>query len=1568
MNLDKKYQGTDADLETSLEEYGFVARPITVDYDDEYFVIYKMGDNQYGSGHIRETDLDNIVRGSEWADEDDIKSLLDFVGLTKEEWFELPFTHKFSDLVSYWGTDNVIGTDYYPNDKNWAFEEIGLESDSDDSDDKDDLVDYVIPTHYATALVNDDYSGLSDEEEQELNEFTKTVIERTGNANFIIDYNEQEYFSPANDINNLGSTVMKVYIRPNKDEYAGGGRVNKSDSEQKPYQVYNYDTQSIEGYFDNELEAEEFASKFKNATVYDTREYAKGGMVKVFDEVKKNGVITENQINLIKRRLNSGKDDSELDELLDYINENHPKLSDEQNKKGYEFLMNLWKSPTGKERINNPFGYREQNVLENFEYFELSHFRNDYYGVFPVYNVIGKSPNTSFSGSFQYYYDGKVNIIGEDGGMFANGGGVKNVSYEKIYDVLKENIDESVENLDRRYENSYEFTGEEIEHKFRDGFIPYTNGGYEIGWFEHIAMMNSAGYNLPTEKLNAEMQRHIDYSYELAKDSFKESYPEIVDEVGEENIDYNSLYDAGFTDEAEQLSEWESENMYDEDSIHCSISAYYYEPSNDRGQDGKHTIALQGVINLEAPYHRKGKNDDFTEIIFTFDSIEELKSKLEDGLKNVIDWFNGSKPTGSDDDSFAKGGNVDEIVVKSGNNGKLKVVFKGVKNQKNELQSNEVFEEEKSKGKSVFLFVNDELYDEFIADEDEDEYAKGGGVDYKEYRITIYDDVYTPETYYYDSKSDAIKDYNDFVSQSKKGKLKNTGISLEGSNDDFENWDNIDYYDEDSFANGGEIKEWENSMKKRKDIEFLRIEKKQALPNNRVMVYYAYNPVGKDEFKGTQISTDVIQFAKGGGVKGMKLPKDAKIRINYVDVSVYKDSYEEGETDNVNNYDMNHIKGSIVSPQELVNFLAKNIYTSENPADYVIMDNNIHTSQLQDADGSEASDSEREEWIKGNLELYSANFIISVSIISEIDFDDETLSSITGIGVYKKGGSVKSKYAKGGGVDNYNGKKEEIIKKLKNIKGGLLKKAPYVFERNGLIYVSAENGDNYADYDNYMFIDEKLEDLADSYDTYWDWENAGSIVLSPIDEYANGGEINELKRKLTEEDIDLNMSIEETKKVANELAKILGSDYSVNENVDSSSFDLDFQNQEGAGGSYLILKDGSVVNMAVPNKPIYYNYKTKTEYKSDYEYANGGGVDDDDWFWNYDYRHYLRDASPKQRSIVKQKFIEKGLKLDGSSPKHSYIVISTIKPSELKLYKKVGSDGIKFANGGYVYDIDGQEYIIDKGNYTNFKSGDMAYNPFSDIVQSIYFDKNDENADDEFYVNENYFKVIPKYENGGGVDDADWIEESLIDLQNETGFDDLVVNYTDENYYYAGNGDAEFLVFETENDAEKRAIERIQDDLEENPEYFKRDWLMNYIDAENFFTEVYDEWNEGYVNDIESENSDKYENRLIEEMVDNGIVSDEEVKEGNFNAEDYKQDFVNLMTKNQIEEGNGGLQHYIDNFGDEEAFKLVLDNNLIDIQSASENAVYTDGIAHFLSSYDGEQIDLSNGHVAYRTN
>jgi hypothetical protein len=74
---------------------------------------------------------------------------------------------------------------------------------------------------------------------------------------------------------------------------------------------------------------------------------------------------------------------------------------------------------------------------------------------------------------------------------------------------------------------------------------------------------------------------------------------------------------------------------------------------------------------------------------------------------------------------YADGG---EIVIKSGSNGNLKEVFRREKNQRNELLANEIFDEEKLKGNSVFLMVDGELYDSHTASGDEDSYAEGGSI------------------------------------------------------------------------------------------------------------------------------------------------------------------------------------------------------------------------------------------------------------------------------------------------------------------------------------------------------------------------------------------------------------------------------------------------------------------------------------------------------------------------------------------------------------------------------------------------------------------------------------------------------------------------------------------------------------------------------------------------------------------------------------------------------------------------------------------------------------------------
>ena len=122
--------------------------------------------------------------------------------------------------------------------------------------------------------------------------------------------------------------------------------------------------------------------------------------------------LSEQEVKLLKRRLNDGKISfQDLNKIKYYYEGEGFGLTDSQNKKGKDFLLDQWKTPTGKERTNNPFGFRETSVLENFKEIRLVDFYNtsragqmNYY--LPVYSV------ESDDSAFEYYYDGKINIIG----------------------------------------------------------------------------------------------------------------------------------------------------------------------------------------------------------------------------------------------------------------------------------------------------------------------------------------------------------------------------------------------------------------------------------------------------------------------------------------------------------------------------------------------------------------------------------------------------------------------------------------------------------------------------------------------------------------------------------------------------------------------------------------------------------------------------------------------------------------------------------------------------------------------------------------------------------------------------------------------------------------------------------------------------------------------------------------------------------------------------------------------------------------------------------------------------
>ena len=70
-----------------------------------------------------------------------------------------------------------------------------------------------------------------------------------------------------------------------------------------------------------------------------------------------------------------------------------------------------------------------------------------------------------------------------------------------------------------------------------------------------------------------------------------------------------------------------------------------------------------------------------------------------------------------------------------------------------------------------------------------------------------------------------------------------------------------------------------------------------------------------------------------------------------------------------------------------------------------------------------------------------------------------------------------------------------------------------------------------------------------------------------------------------------------------------------------------------------------------------------------------------------------------------------------------------------------------FFNGKKVYyDMDGKAYTLDEDNDSDFKSGDMAiFGDALDSVIEVYFNEDDEDADDEYFINNTYLhvKLIP---------------------------------------------------------------------------------------------------------------------------------------------------------------------------------------------------------------------------------
>jgi hypothetical protein len=160
---------------------------------------------------------------------------------------------------------------------------------------------------------------------------------------------------------------------------------------------------------------------------------------------------------------------------------------------------------------------------------------------------------------------------------------------------------------------------------------------------------------------------------------------------------------------------------------------------------------------------------------------------------------------------------------------------------------------------------------------------------------------------------------------------------------------------------------------------------------------------------------------------------------------------------------------------------------------------------------------------------------------------------------------------------------------------------------------------------------------------------------------------------------------------------------------------------------------------------------------------------------------------------------------------------------------------------------------------------------------------------------------------------------------------------------------------------------------------FEKSWLEGHIDMENLKSMLEDdvtESNQGYFDDIEGESDKNWQNRLVSELIDLGKLDEDdfraedgELKEITPELQQKIDDAKDEAVEERTDEDLDDPMEYLEGiYGKGDALKEAIRIGRIDYDEASQDAVDTDGVAHFLASYDGDEVELPNGKVAYRTN
>jgi len=185
----------------------------------------------------------------------------------------------------------------------------------------------------------------------------------------------------------------------------------------------------------------------------------------------------------------------------------------------------------------------------------------------------------------------------------------------------------------------------------------------------------------------------------------------------------------------------------------------------------------------------------------------------------------------------------------------------------------------------------------------------------------------------------------------------------------------------------------------------------------------------------------------------------------------------------------------------------------------------------------------------------------------------------------------------------------------------------------------------------------------------------------------------------------------------------------------------------------------------------------------------------------------------------------------------------------------------------------------------------------------------------------------------------------------------------------ASNRETEWVIFTDDDMARQAAINRVKDDLEYEPEIFNRSFLEQHLYISDTDRAVLaDDEADSVVMDLtidevwnRLEDSDGLEdeyNELEQRSMDDESPNEDRMDEIFWEAKEMLKEQISEEIYESLEDP---IDYFVNELGAYSVGDLfTLSFIRIDVEQAAMEAVNTDGVAHFLDQYDGEEEEITD--------